>query len=596
MPGAFLYVSHLPSFLLASLIALAGALSAQAGGGPENVLLVVNSNSQSSLTIANHYIHLRDIPVSNVVYLDWKHSLEWSSLKEFRKEILEPVLTRIQSRRLKGQIDYIVYSSDFPTRINIESVLDGKKARRELAPTASLTGLTYLFQFVLADDVANRAKLLSLGNNLYAPPPVFWEQVLAKARRRHQIEKEPPKEPLLKTKTQAFHNWYGWAPNAKVMESGGIHYYLSTMLGVTVGQGNSLEEVLAYLRRSAKADHTYPTGTIYYMHSDDVRSKTRRGGFKGAVAELEKLGVGAEIIAGTIPSLKKDVQGAMLGIAKFRWQASQSTIRPGAICDHLTSYGGNLSKSTKQTTLAEFLRNGAAGASGTVTEPLSIQAKFPLPAIHVHYARGCSLAESFYQSVSGPYQLLIVGDPLCQPWGDQIRVRVSGLDPDATIESSVELTPTARTRSRKPVEQFELFVGGRRVDRCRPGGRLTLRLADLLDGWREVRVVAIGRGPIESQGRWIRPVRAKRYGGDAHLRVRNDRSLAADGVIQLDARCDGAKQILIYQNRRRLGVISGDRGALEIPISQTGHGPVTLFAIAQAPHPVFSRPVTVEIP
>ena len=49
-------------------------------------------------------------------------------------------------------------------------------------------------------------------------------------------------------------------------------------------------------------------------------------------------------------------------------------------------------------------------------EPYSIQAKFPHPGIHVHYCRGASLAEAFYQSVNAPYQLLVVGDPLCQPW------------------------------------------------------------------------------------------------------------------------------------------------------------------------------------
>jgi len=55
-----------------------------------------------------------------------------------------------------------------------------------------------------------------------------------------------------------------------------------------------------------------------------------------------------------------------------------------------------------QTPLTEFLRFGAAGASGTVTEPYAIPAKFPDPFVHVHYVAGCCLAESFYQSITGP--------------------------------------------------------------------------------------------------------------------------------------------------------------------------------------------------
>ena len=66
--------------------------------------------------------------------------------------------------------------------------------------------------------------------------------------------------------------------------------------------------------------------------------------------------------------------------------------------------------------LTDLIRHGAAGASGTVAEPYAIAAKFPSPFIHVHYVRGASMVEAFYQSVSGPYQLLIVGDPLCRPW------------------------------------------------------------------------------------------------------------------------------------------------------------------------------------
>ena len=51
-------------------------VAAWAGGGPENVLLLVNSNSLNSKTIANHYIALRNIPPSNVVYIDWRGGLE----------------------------------------------------------------------------------------------------------------------------------------------------------------------------------------------------------------------------------------------------------------------------------------------------------------------------------------------------------------------------------------------------------------------------------------------------------------------------------------------------------------------------------------
>ena len=47
-----------------------------AGGGPENVLLVVNSASWASQAVANQYIRLRHIPAGNVCYLDWNGGFE----------------------------------------------------------------------------------------------------------------------------------------------------------------------------------------------------------------------------------------------------------------------------------------------------------------------------------------------------------------------------------------------------------------------------------------------------------------------------------------------------------------------------------------
>ena len=82
---------------------------------------------------------------------------------------------------------------------------------------------------------------------------------------------------------------------------------------------------------------------------------------------------------------------------------------------------------------------GAAGASGTVVEPFAVAQKFPTARIFSHYVRGCNLAEAFYQSVSGPFQLLIVGDPLCQPWARFPRFTVGGLSSGDTVEANLDL-------------------------------------------------------------------------------------------------------------------------------------------------------------
>ena len=61
-----------------------------------------------------------------------------------------------------------------------------------------------------------------------------------------------------------------------------------------------------------------------------------------AVEQLKLLKVAAQIDKGDIPKNKADVQGLLCGVAEFDWNSSRSTIRPGAICENLTSYQRHL--------------------------------------------------------------------------------------------------------------------------------------------------------------------------------------------------------------------------------------------------------------
>ena len=117
-----------------------------------------------------------------------------------------------------------------------------------------------------------------------------------------------------------------------------------------------------------------------------------------------------------------------------------------------------MSEGAGQTPLSALLAAGAAGASGTVTEPYAIQQKFPSPFIQWHYAQGCTLAESFYQSVAGPYQLLVAGDALCAPWRKHIVVVVAGLKAGANLSGTVKFTPGIESRDGLKAGLFELYL------------------------------------------------------------------------------------------------------------------------------------------
>ena len=284
----------------------------------------------------------------------------------------------------------------------------------------------------------------------------------------------------------------------------------------------------------------------------------------------------AEILQGTVPLNKGDVQGVMMGTAGFDWKASGSNILPGAICEHFTSFGGVMTPSSVQTPLSEFLRYGAAGSSGSVTEPYAIPLKFPSAMLQVYYALGCTLAEAFYQSVYAPYQLLIVGDPLCRPWANIPRVSTAGVAPEAVVRGSLTLQPSATLAGDATVDHFELFADGFRMAACQPGESLPLDTTKFADGYHELRVVAVGPKPIESQGREIIPIQVNNHDRKIVASLVTQPPLRADRSLTIAARSPGSKAILVFHGINVIGQISGEAGQVEIPANILGAGPVRL--------------------
>ena len=291
---------------------------------------------------------------------------------------------------------------------------------------------------------------------------------------------------------------------APTAQPSGRRYMLAAMLAYVGEKANTEDEALACLHRSAMADYRRPRGTIYFMiSSDQARTGPRQWAFEPAKAALTRLGVRAEVLQGVLPPERNDVAGAVVGAATLDWASSGSRILPGAFCDHLTSLAGVMTGGG-QTLLSEWIRHGAAGSSGTVTEPYNIAAKFPSAFLHVFYASGCSLAEAFYQSVAGPYQQLLVGDPLCAPWARPISVRVTGIKPGASVVKPIMLRVAASGMS--PVHRLELYVDGILAASAAPGRPLKLNPAGLRPGRHEARVVAVA-GPLEWRGRAVIPFR-----------------------------------------------------------------------------------------
>ncbi|MBI3921322.1 MAG: hypothetical protein HY318_07895 [Armatimonadetes bacterium] len=659
---------------VAALLMIAMAGEVLAGGGPENLLLVVNGESGDSLAVANEYTRLRAVPPCNVVYLKGLPPGPHIKVEDFRTLLLRPIMEAMDRRELTRQIDYVVYSAGFPYAVEVTGDMTGKSFPLFVTQPASLTGLTYLHELVSAGNT----EYLSLNSNWYmrrikdAKADAAWNEadkrqqealagLLAKCEesRKKAAESKTPIDPerarwleeavILSRSLSATHpnnpeilynlacilalqqkadeamaalneaykaGWWNevltqvdpdlaslreredfkallekmrqvvietqpprafestatWMANGDCTETGeGRRYLLSAMLAYTGGPANSLAEALTCLRQSAAADGTHPDGTIYFMSSNDwARTGPRQWAFRSASEALKKLGIRAVVETGVLPADRQDVAGAMIGVAGFAWKDCGSRILPGAFCDHLTSFGGVMT-GAGQTLLSEFLRHGAAGSCGTVTEPYNVQSKFPTPFLHFYYASGCSLAESFYQSVYGPYQQLLVGDPLCQPWAKTPVVKIKGLSPGETIKRPRQLVPQAE--SALPVNRFELFLDGRLRQSCKPGGKLNLNPEGLAEGYHEARVVAFV-GALDTQGRSVVPFRV----GKRDLAVTDwpAEAVPVDQTFRISAKLPGAQRIALLHNERELGALQGDRGVMEVRPPLLGIGTVEL--------------------
>src|SRR5207237_10690929 len=128
--------------------------------------------------------------------------------------------------------------------------------------------------------------------------------------------------------------------------------------------------------------------------------------------------------------------GALLGAQTggYYYGVSGAWFVPGAMADNLTSYGGEIFDfNGVQLNILSLLLAGASGSYGTVLEPCAWLEKFPSPQNYFYQARGFSLAECYYQSITNPFQGLVLGEPLAAPFASPPSGTWVGLPSDSLL-------------------------------------------------------------------------------------------------------------------------------------------------------------------
>lgn len=216
---------------------------------------------------------------------------------------------------------------------------------------------------------------------------------------------------------------------------------LPTMMLAAADAGDAF----ALISRGVASDGTNPGGEGWFVRTSDAARSVRWPDFITTVNQLNDGGsVSARYVddAGSITG-QSDVLFYLTGLASVPGIAT-NTYRPGAVCDHLTSFGGQVPSSGQMSAL-RWLEAGCSASFGTVVEPCNFTSKFPQASVLMrHYFRGEPIVEAYWKSVYMPGEGLFIGEPLARPFDAD----VTGWDEaTSTLTLTTNRLEAARTYS-----------------------------------------------------------------------------------------------------------------------------------------------------
>ncbi len=439
--------------MMLALPALLAALTLPSAAlGPHELLVLANAREPESLSVAETYMRWRDIPLVNLITLDLGPDhpapLIEMSPESFTTDIWDPVQRIMRARGIDRHILAWAYSTHFPFRITS-------------SPPVSLQGLTFVRNRLPSADRINDGSYVSPlfigpdgpGRNSYGPQSFDSAVLLLRAEM-----------PL---------------PNMT--------------LGYTGPNGNTTGDVLAMLKRGVAADATHPTGTVYFVTREDIRSKAREWQYASAAAGLRRLGISA-VVTHTMPTHSDSILGLMTGTATVDTPAAGHFL-PGAMAEHLTSFAAVFDQPS-QTKLSHWIAAGATGSAGTVVEPLAYWSKFPHARFFNHYRMGCTMIESFYQAVQSPLQLMIVGEPLASPWAVTASLQIKGIEAGELLDGPRRIDLHIQAAPGTYYSRFVYLVNGRIAGE---GTTFTLQPDGMPKGSNTLRAIAYQAGFVRQQ-------------------------------------------------------------------------------------------------
>jgi uncharacterized protein (TIGR03790 family) len=380
-------------------------------GSPMRTLIVVNDSDGESLELGVYYAAARGIPQKNIVHVAVPMSSATLTFAQFEALIRLPVLEHLTSSGISDQIDRVVFAWKVPYRVRLNAEQP--------------------------NDFNSLPAMLFYGwKDSPATPPsacVLTEEAL---------------NPLFATQKAFRHDDPAYAER----------YFPSFML-----TGSTLLDALALVDRSVAADGTFPQGDVFLLRTSDTARNVQWPQFDGADFRARFDGHGDRwfIVDADSISAQSAVMGIMAGRTSLQPSLPSNTFLPGALGDHLTSFGGLYTASGGQMPITDWITAGAAGTFGTVAEPCNFTNKFPAAMTYAWYGAGYDLGDAYTMGVKHPYMGLVIGDPLCRPYADVPTVAVLSPAPATVVGASVTVAVhVAESEALHGVDRLDLYVDG----------------------------------------------------------------------------------------------------------------------------------------
>ena len=176
----------------------------------------------------------------------------------------------------------------------------------------------------------------------------------------------------------------------------------------------SFEQARALIDRGVTSDYSQPAATAYLVSTADKARNVRAHNYAKIALHMDGwLDTRVEQA-----DALQDIEDILFYFTGKVTVPHLDTLRfvPGAVADHLTSTGGQLTDSRQMSAL-RWLEAGVTGSYGTVTEPCNLPGKFPSPGLMMEvYGAGRTLLQSYWQSVQQPGEGIFIGEPLAAPF------------------------------------------------------------------------------------------------------------------------------------------------------------------------------------